>query len=92
MLEEARLEAEAILAGAKKQAELRDGALAAEFAAADAELSARLTADVEGRIAQEAAALAAVRGRYETVGEAAIAAHARWIVDQVLRIAAEESP
>ena len=61
-------------------------------AAADAELSARLTADAEARIAEEAAALAAVRARYEAVDAAAIERHARWLVQQVLRMAAESAP
>lgn len=91
MLEEARLESEAILAGAKEQADLRTQSLAAELAAADAELTARLAAEAERRIAEEAAVLAAARTRYENVGEGAIEAHARWIVDEVLRFAAGRS-
>ncbi len=92
MLEEARLESEAILKTAREQAELRHGSLAAEIAAADTELAVRLTAEAESRIAEEEAVVAAVRARYECVDEAALAAHARWIAGRVLRIVAEGSP
>jgi hypothetical protein len=91
MLEEARLESEAILKGAKEQAERRTRSLAAELAAADAELTARLAAEAERRITEEAAVLAAARARYERVGEGTIEAHARWVVDEVLRFAAGRS-
>jgi hypothetical protein len=89
MLDEARLESEATLKDAEERADLRTKSLATELAAADAELSARLTANVERRIAEEEAVLAAARARYEAIGDAAIEAHARWIVAQVLGIAAE---
>ncbi len=92
MLEEARTDSAAASRSAAEQAELRHGSLTAELAAADAELSARLTADAEARIAEEAAALAAVRARYEAVDAAAIERHARWLVQQVLRMAAESAP
>jgi len=92
MLEEARAESAAILARAAEQAERRQDSLAAELAAADAELSARLAADAETRIAKEEAALAAARARYEGVDEAVAAEHARWLVQQVLRLAVEPGP
>jgi len=92
MLEEARAESAAILERAAERAERRRDALAAELAAADAELSARLAVDAERRIAEEEAALAAVQARYQAVDEGAAAAHARWLVQQVLRIAAEGAP
>jgi hypothetical protein len=92
MLEEARAESAAMLDLATERAERRRDSLAAELAAADAELSARLAVDARRRIAEEEAALAAVRARYESVNEAAAAEHARWLVDQVLRIATEAAP
>ncbi|HMU62052.1 MAG TPA: hypothetical protein PKA66_09725 [Gemmatimonadales bacterium] len=92
MLEEARAESAALLEGAAQRAERRHDSLAAELAAADAELSARLAVDAETRIAEEEAELAAVRARYEAVDEAAAAEHARWLVERVLRMAAEASP
>jgi hypothetical protein len=91
-LEEARAESAAVLERAAERAELRQGALAAELAAADDELSARLAVDAEARIAEEEAALAAVRARYEAVDEVAATEHAHWLVQQVLRIAAEATP
>jgi hypothetical protein len=92
MLEQAHAESAALLERAAERAERRQDSLAAELAAADAELSARLAVDAETRIVEEEAALAAVRGRYEAVDEAAAAEHAHWLVEQVLRIAAEAAP
>ena len=91
MLAQARLDAEEVLQRGKARAEARASSLAVELASADAELSARLTMETEARIAEEEAALAARRHRYETVGSADLQDHAAWVVEEVLRIAGEES-
>jgi hypothetical protein len=91
MLERARIEAESILAAAGERAEARAGTLVAELAAADAELSATLAAEAEARIAQERTLLAAVRARYEAVDAAQARILSAWVVDEVLRMAAERS-
>jgi len=89
MLADARTDAEAILSRARDQAAARAEALAAELAAADAELSAALGAEAEKRIATERAALATVQARYEAVDEPRRAELSAWVVAQVLRAAAE---
>jgi len=89
MLADARSDAEAILSRARDRAAARAEALVAELAAADAELSAALGAEAEQRIATEQAALATVQARYEAVDESRRAELAAWVVEQVLRAAAE---
>lgn len=92
MLERARTDAEATIGAARERAEARAGTLVAELAAADAEVSATLAAEAEARITQEQSLLAATRARYEVVD--AIRAHAlsAWVIDEVLRMAAEQAP
>ena len=48
--------------------------------------------EAEARIARERALLAEARARYEAVDAASLAAHADWVVEQVLRMASEGSP
>ena len=86
------LHADEIEAEARAQAGLRAGALEGELAAADVELTAALAAEAEARIARERALLAEARARYEAVDAAGLAAHADWVVEQVLRMASEGSP
>jgi hypothetical protein len=92
MLEEARADAGRIEARARQQAEARAGRLAADLAAADAELTARLAVESEARIAREQAHLAGVRARYEAVDDARATALSAWLVDEVLRMAGEGPP
>ena len=92
MLEEARVHADDIESEARERAGLRAGALEGELAAADTELSAALAAEAEARIARERALLAEARARYDAVDAAGLAAHADWVVEQVLRMASEGSP
>ena len=91
MLEEARVHADDIEAEARERAGLRVGAQEGELAAADTELSAALAAEAEARIARERALLAEARARYDAVDAAGLAAHADWVVEQVLRMASEGS-
>ena len=92
MLEGARVHAAEIEAEARGRAGLRAGALEAELAAADTELSAALAAEADARIARDRALLGEARARYEAMDAASLAAHADWVVEQVLRMAAEGSP
>lgn len=89
MLADARTDADAILARARARAAARAEALVAELAAADAELSVTLGAEAEKRIATERAALATVQARYAAVDEPRHAELTAWVVEQVLRAAAE---
>jgi hypothetical protein len=91
MLERARVESESILAAAGERAAARSGTLAAQLAAADAELSATLAAESDARIAEERTLLAAARARYEAVDTAQASILSAWVVDEVLRMAAERS-
>jgi len=92
MLERARVDAEATLGAAGARAEARGGTLVAELAAADAEVSATLAAEAEARVAEEQAMLAAARARYEAVDAIQLDALSTWVIDEVLRMAAEQSP
>ena len=92
MLEEARVAAESTLRAARGRAEAHAGTNDAEMAAADAELSASLAAEALRRIAEEQAALARVRARYEQVDAPGVEAHAAWVLEQVLASARMEAP
>ena len=84
MLEEARALAEATVAAARDQAETRAGALAAELAAAEVEVSAALALEAAEQVAREHKALAEVRSRYEAVDDGGVEALASWVFEQVL--------
>ena len=92
MLEEARREAESTVLDARERAATRAGTMDAEFAAADAELSAVLDAEALRRIVEEQTALARVRARYEQVDARAVEAHAAWVLEQVLASVRVEAP
>ena len=87
MLEETRARAEATLQQARERAEARLGTLAAELAAAEAEVSSALDAEAAAQVAREQAALAEVRARYDAVDDAGVEALAAWVFDQVLATA-----
>ena len=92
MLGRARVDSERTIGAARERAEARTGTLVAELAAADAEVSVTLAAEAEARIAEEQALLAAARARYEAVDATQLDALSAWVIGEVLRMAAEQSP
>ncbi len=84
MLEAARLEAEKTVSDARERAAARTGTLAAELAAAEAEVSATLDAESGARVLREQELLAQIRSRYEAVDVRAVEALAAWVFEQVL--------
>jgi len=92
MLDEARRQADVTLYEARVRAGARLGALAAELAAADAELSVALAAQAARRIAEEQEALARVRSRYDAVDARGVEALAAWVLEQVLESVGREAP
>jgi hypothetical protein len=90
MLEGARLQAEATLSQARERAAARTGTLAAELAAAEAEIAATLDAESGARMLREQEALAHVRSRYEAVDQREVEALAVWVSEQVLGSAGAE--
>lgn len=92
MLEEARQAAESTVREARGRAEAHAGTNEAEMAAADAELTALLSAEALRRIAEEQAALARVQSRYEQVDDRGVEAHAAWVLEQVLASVRTEAP
>ena len=88
MLDAVRVEAEARVRDAERQAREREEGLVAEFAAAEQEMSVRLAAESAAQVAAESARLDARRARYERVDADEAHALAEWVVEEVLRTAA----